>query len=296
MTNGMNEYEKLENALFRAGREMAYPATPAIAVNVRAQLTREPVAAPRPWLRVFVPLAAALILALALLLFIPVTRDAVAQFLGLNGLRIFYATPTPTAQPTPSPLPSPTPRAASGTGTPTLTRTPTPRPTPTRTVKPFTLCCETTLADAQQRARFKLLVPPNEMPSRVYYQSVYDNGEQVVMVFGDPAKPRFTLYQAQQWIYGKIVQGGFGKLIDPQTVISETTVRGKRALWFTGAPHLVMMLNSQGEPIYETERTVDANTLAWETGTLDSGIIYRIETKLSLAETVKLAESLVNPP
>ncbi len=290
-----NEFEKLEFALVRAGRELDYPATPAIATRVRAELTRMPnasVPAPRFGLspRVFIAIVAAILLALILIFALPTTRGVVAQFLGLRGLRIFYPTPTPTELPTFTPRPTAIP---SGTPRATETRTVKPTPTATPTFVPFTLCCEMSLKDAQARARFHLLLPPNETPSRVYYQGVYDNGEQVVMLFGDAANPRFTLYQAQQWIYGKMIDGGaFGKVLGPQTLISETQVNGVRALWFNGAPHLVMQLDEQGQPIYSTERVVDANTLVWETGPEYEGIIYRLETKLSLVDAVRFAEAL----
>ncbi len=290
-----NEFERLENALVRAGRGMEYPATPPIAARVRNELTRE--VSPRAFVptrnraRILVPLAAALILALALLLTIPATRDAVAQFLGLRGLRIFYATPTSPPTPLLQGEGSATrvhPSPAGSEGTQTLLVTATPRPTATQTIQPFTLCCETILHDAQQRARFKLLVPPDELPSRVYYQNVFDNGEQVVMMFGDAQNPRFTLYQAQRWIYGKML----GKELNEHTLLGEAQVNGERALWFSGAPHVVVMLDARGEPIYQTRRTVDANTLVWETGAEDDGVIYRLETKLSLNEAARFAESL----
>lgn len=253
-----NEYEKLERALVRVGREMEFPATPALSMRVQAELantivTRRVERSVRRWARVLVPAAVALLLALALLFALPDARHAVAQFLGLQNLRIFYVTPVPTATPT---------------------------------NRPFTLCCETTLAEARARARFRLLLPPDEIPARGYFQSVYGNGEQVVLVFGDPANPKFTLYQAQRWIYGKLVGG------ETQTAIQETQVNGTRALWFHNAPHIVMQLDASGEPIYKTERVVDANTLVWETGNAYDGIIYRVETGASLEEAVRFAESL----
>lgn len=296
MLNAMNEFEKLESALVRVGRELEYPATPAIAPRVRLELARGGVmpgraaAAPRHWMRILVPIAAAILVALVLLFALPGARDAVAQFLGLRGLRIFYVTPTPTA------LSTATARSESTTlGTPpaNVTASAVPRATRTPTVKPFTLCCEVSLQEAQRRARLRLVAPLKETPSKVYYQDVYNNGEQVVMVFGEPENPRFTLYQAQRWIYGKLVDGGgVGKQIGAQTVISETVVNGTRALWFSGAPHLVMMLDARGEPIYDTVRPVEGNTLVWETGAADSGVIYRLETKLGLDEAVRIAESL----
>lgn len=289
--NKLNEYEKLENALVRAGRELTYPATPPLALRVRAQLASGSVIPPRPRLRIFVPVAAALVLALVLLFAIPSARDAVAQFLGLRGLRIFYATPTPTATALPTRLSTPTDTAPSTE--PVHTVTSAPRPTLTPTIQPFSLCCEMTLQQAQNRAHFKLLVPANGLPTRVYYQDVYHIGEQIVMVFGDPQDPRFTLYQAQRWIYGKLIEGGgVGKQVNPQTVIGEALVRGERALWFSGAPHLVMTLDAQGQPLYDTARTVDANTLVWETGSDNDGILYRLETKQPLSDAVHFADTL----
>lgn len=288
-----NGFERLESALVRVGREFEYPATPALALRVRQQLARgqgsSMPSGRRGLRRVLVPIAVAIVLALALLLAIPEARDAVAQFLGLRGLRVFYVTPTPPPAPTAVP---PTQRA-----TPTLaslteirSATPTMRPSPTPTA--VALCCPVSLADAEKRARFNLLVPPGEQPSLVYYQDIYGNGEQVVMVFGDPDNPRFTLYQAQQWVYGKLVDSGLGKQVNQSTVIGEAQVGGQRALWFSGAPHVVVRLDARGEPIYGTERTVNANTLVWERGNEYDGIIYRVETKLSLSDAVKFAESL----
>lgn len=296
MVDQENDFERLERALVRAGRAVDYPPTPAIAARARQALTSEaahPSSMPsagnrlltQQSRRVMLTLAAAIVLALALLLALPEAREAVAQFLGLRGLRIFYVTPTPS-----SPLTTATPLPGGGGQTPsTATRA---AGTPTPTVQPFALCCEMSLHEAQVRARFKLRVPPAENVSRVYYQSVYNNGEQVVMLFGDPEHPRFTLYQAQRWIYGKLVDGALGKGIGPATLLQETVVDGQRALWFSGAPHVVMVLDAHGEPIYSTARTVDANTLVWETGNDYDGIIYRVETKLSLEDAVRFAASL----
>lgn len=312
-----NSFERLEMALVRAGREFEYPATPAIALRVRQELGRAevrpaPKARRERW-RMVVPIAAAIVLALALLLAFPDVREAVAQLLGLRGLRIFYVTPT--AQPSPpTPLPQGegrTPAAsafarggertllppATAGATPTQvspedTRTATPMVQPSPTPTKVALCCPVSLQEAQRRARFKLLVPSGEQASQVYYQDIYGNGEQVIMVFGDHDKPRFTFYQAQQWVYGKLLNGGLGKQVDPSTVIGEAQVRGQRALWFSGAPHVLVTLDGRGEPIYSTARTVDANTLVWETGNEYDGIIYRVETKLPLADAVQFAESL----
>ena len=267
----LDEFQKLEQALIDAGRVIEYPPTPNLAALVRAELngelrrdrSRQP---DRARLRPAFIVALAVLAAIALLLIIPETRDAIAQLLGLRTIRLIEATPTP--------LP---PEA-------------TPAPTPTLGVVPFKQCCESTLAEAQQRADFDLLLPPDEDPSRVYFQDqVFGRGskpQQVVLVFGDPDQPRFILYQATRFLYGKVVprEGG--------TVITETQVSGQRALWLTGAPHILVTLDRNGAPLLDFERPVNANTLIWETGDIDTGVTYRLETSLRLDEAIAFAESL----
>lgn len=295
------DFLKLENALLRAGRELTFPATPAIASRVRAELAASPRALrnvadervpQRRWWRVPVAVAAALILALVLLLAFPTAREAVGQFLGLRGLQIFYVTPTPTALPTTTPRPTEAGFVATSSARRTATATRTPPPTKTPTGLPNKVCCEMTLAEVQQRAHFKLMLSPNETPSKVFYQNFFNEGEQVVMVFGNSATPRFVLYQAQQWVYGKVL----GKMLGETTVLSEMEFKGGRALWISGAPHVVLMLDAQGNPNYETQRTVNANTLAWETDDDERGIIYRLETTGTLEQALKFAEALVLEP
>ncbi len=271
--NPGNEFAKLEQALVRAGRGIAYPATPGLAARVRATLEAEQrrriVWLPRP---AFIALAA-LVIAFALLIAFPETRDALAQFLGLRTIRIIPVTPTTTPQSlgTRSPVAVVPVTATPQSGVPTLT--PVPR----------IQCCETTLADAQAKSRFKILLPPSQSPNLVYLQSIPSFGidaQQVILVFGDPRAPQFTLFEATNFLYGKMVSGG--------TVIEETQVKRQRALWLTGAPHLLVYLDANGQPRFDSERSVNANTLAWEIGE----VTYRLETPLSKEEAIRLAESL----
>lgn len=284
MTNELIEFEKLERALLRAGREMEYPATPAIAARVRDELLQAPTAPARNWQRLLVPIAVAIVLALVLLLALPTARDAVGQFLGLRGLQIFYLTPTP--EPTKTHTPAPTLAGMAATRTAPAA---TPRPTMTRSLNPVEQCCETTLEEAVRRASFDLLLPPGQMPSRVFYQRIFEDGEQVIMVFGDPENPEFTLYQAHRWVYGKIIAKG----LTGQTTLDETEVNGERALWFSGAPHVLVTMDRLGRQNFDVARTVDANTLVWETGDLDRGVIYRVETRATLQEARDFAQALV---
>jgi hypothetical protein len=267
-----SEFARLEQALVRAGSLIAYPPTPALALHVREGLAVDLAlhrmrGLPR-WSRLprgAFAIAAALLVAIALLLAFPDARDALAQLLGLRTVRIILVTPTPTP-----------PATATGTVTPL------PTVTGTTTTKPSSQCCETTLDQARALSRFKILLPPSELPSKVSVQQLPDfgNAQQVILVFGDPSAPRFTLYEATNFLYGKLVSGG--------TVIEETTVKGERALWLSGAPHLLVYLDANGKPEMDTQRPVDANTLAWESG----DATFRLETKQSEQEAVRFAESL----
>ena len=263
----LNEFQKLEQALMDAGRAIDYPPTPNLAARVRAELNGELRRPPdRVRLRPVWLVALAVVVALALLVIIPETREAIAQLLGLRTIRIIETTPTP------------------------LPPSSTPRPTPTLGVVPFRQCCESTLAEAQQHADFTLVLPLGEQPTRVFFQDqVFGRGsdpQQVVLVFGDPDRPRFVLYQATRYIYGKMIPRDSG------TVITDTQIGGQRALWLTGAPHVLVTLDRNGEPLLDFERPVNANTLIWETGDFDTGVTYRLETALSLAEAIEFAGSL----
>ncbi len=272
-----NGFDKLENALIVAGRNVPYPATPPLAARVRAQLESE--RAQRPfwsinwngprWAFTFI---AAVLIALVLLLAFPDTREAIAQLIGLRTVRIIQVTPTPTV-PGATPVPSATPGVA-----------------------PVTQCCQTTLEAATARARFKILLPPGDTPSQVFLQPVFGSGNdaaQFIAVFGDPNAPRYVLYQAQHIVYEKMLSG-FEKQLGPATVVDMTLVNGHEARWLSGAPHLLVRLDANGSPLVDTERAVSANTLVWEMGEMT----YRLETTLSEAEAIHLAESLVavSPP
>ncbi len=271
----------------RAGRAIAYPATPPIVTRLQAQLKQLP--APLPvtprasWWSALVgtrqrlawSLIVALVLAIALLLAFPETRNAIAQFFGLNTIRIIPITPTPT----PIALPTPLSHA---------TRLPTPTPPATPQPTPRAQCCETTLAEAQARAKFKIVLPPHQKPSRVHLQNIFDQWQQAILIFGEPNNPTFTLYQAHNAAYGKLIYANKG--VGAGTIIEETKVGELRALWITGEPHILIYLDTRGQPVIDTERVVDVNTLAWER--IAQGLTYRLETKQSKEEAIRFAESL----
>ena len=285
----LTEFQKLEQALIETGRAIEYPPTPNLAARVRADLRadRADLNADRPRppdrsvrrLRPAFIVVLAILAAIALLLIIPETREVIAQWLGLRTIRIIEVTPTLPSQ---GEIPVTAPPAA-------VIHSPTPTPG----VVPFRQCCPSTLEEAQQKARFKILLPADGPPRQVFFQDqVFGRGsapQQVVLVFGDPDQPRFVLYEASRMLYGKLVSHNG---VEAGTVITETQVSQQRALWLTGAPHVLVTLDRNGQPMFDLERPINANTLIWETGDFDTGVTYRLETVVSLDEAIAFAESL----
>lgn len=115
-----NEFEKLEDALTRVGRDIIYPKTPTISANARDWLGSEQIQRKTWGLPRRVQLTATLVLVVAFAFFIfPESRDAFAQFFGVGNAQLTYRwTPTMTIASTPSPLASTTMMLPTRAGTP----------------------------------------------------------------------------------------------------------------------------------------------------------------------------------
>ncbi|MCL4395354.1 MAG: hypothetical protein M1482_11245 [Chloroflexi bacterium] len=113
-------------------------------------------------------------------------------------------------------------------------------------------------------------LPPTLAPSNVYVQDTSDfvPGTQVILVF-DPNAPSYTLYEASNVLYGKLVGRG--------TAIEKTQVNGQPAVWLAGSSHLLVLIGADGKPRLESERSVSAQTLDWQVGSLTC----RLETNAS---------------
>jgi hypothetical protein len=288
-------FETFEQVVRREAQAFAYPPTPDLAGRVRARLelerarpqravagqpVRRPALALRPAL---LALVAILIAGAALLLFSPDAR-AVADRL-LRSLQIVFIQPTPTPSPTATPI---------GTPTPGPSATPQPTPTPTAMAR---LAGRMTLDEAWENAHFPIRLPDYppglSEPDEVYLQSVFDGGQQLILVYragpGTPAGKNgvlFTLFEIHSaGLIKKLVNEGM-------TFVEEVRVNGAPAVWFYGAAHMLRLTDPSGEE-YETEVVVDANTLVWEVG----DVTYRLETMLPKEEAIRIAESLkVIPP
>ncbi|GAB4416247.1 MAG: hypothetical protein Fur0044_11540 [Anaerolineae bacterium] len=260
---GGNHNEAWEARLRDAARAFPYPPTPPIAGAVRAQLAQEAgQKAGLPVSRRLVWAALIVLLILGGLLAVPQVRAKVVEFLQIGAIRIFLVEPTPTSTPLPS--------------------TATAQPTPTPIASVLDLAGETTLAEASQQVDFPIRLPtyPADLgqPDAVFVQEL--GGPVVVLVWldeADPSRVRLSLHQ--------LGPGTFGEKGDPGRV-EETTVNGRRAIWAKG-PYILQFRHGSRVD-YDLRRLVEGRVLIWTEG----GITYRLETDLSLAEAVQIAESL----
>lgn len=222
---------------------------------------------PAPAWRGWAARAAGLALILMLLLSaVPSVRAGVLAFLRIGTVSVALS---PTV-----------PSLTAPTAAPTASAPPTPTVAPLTTV--LDLAGETTFADAQRRATFPIRLPsyPPDLglPDKVFFQDL--GGPAVVLVWMDPAQPskvRFSLHQLSATTFA---QKG-----EP-VAIAQTQVNGRAALW-TDGPYMLEYVRGNQAP-YGARRIVNGHVLLWE----DQGVTYRLETELTLAEAVRIAESL----
>ncbi len=271
----------LERALLAIGERLAYPDPSEVATFVFRRLSEErpsltsvprgrarrailrPVARPRTgytWQRVVAVAAAVVVLAGGLIAFSPGARRAVADFLGLRGVRIKVQ---------PSPLPSPGPLG-----------------------QELQLGEPTPLAAAQTRVPFRVLVPtdPGIGVPQAYLGFAFPDG-QVSLVY--PVGPQLPLssetgvgmllteFQAQ------VDRQYIEKFIQSDVSIEAVTVNGDPGFWISGGPHEIVYLAPNGAQIPDTLRLA-GNVLLWQHG----DVTLRIESALSKADALRIAESV----
>jgi hypothetical protein len=257
----------IENQLIQAGRDFIFPPTPDVTARVMQQIHHPRLAQKRRRLAWAAGIA---ILILAILWAVPPVRAQILEFLQFGAVRIFLSTPTPT--PTQAPTQTVIPN----------TFTPAPTLTPSATPSLLNLDGETTLAQAQSKVNFPILLPtyPADLgqPDKVYWQDL--GGPTLILVWlqpGDPGQVRMSLI-----VLGP---GSFAGKYAPQTMTS-TSVNGKEALWLQGSHPLILRKGDASTG--NVELMVKANVLLW----MDGEITYRMETSLPLDEARQVAESL----
>jgi hypothetical protein len=205
---------------------------------------------------------AAVLLAAAVLVASPGTREAVARRLGLRGIGIDVGGPPP----------------------PTVTTTPGTR-------LDLGLGDRVTLEEARRRVGFPVLVPGAlGPPDAVFVDETVPPGGRVDLVYrarpGLPASPftdaglLITQFKGQP-------TGEFLKKVTAMGVVEPVTVGGEPGYWFSGEPHFFTYIDAAGN-FREEETRLAGNTLIWQRGDLT----LRLEGDIPKDEAIRIAESM----
>jgi hypothetical protein len=256
----VTEHTDLERALRELGARIEYPRGADLTAQVRARIAAPRVGA-RRWLRLQIARPAflattAVVVACAFLILSPGARVAVADLLGIGGVRITIEDDLPAAG------------------------------------ADLSLGPRVSLDAARARVDFDVLVPERlGSPDEVYYlEEVADGGVALVYRIRDGLPPAvegsragavITEFRArlQPDVYKKVVAGA--------TDIESVFVEGEPGFWIEGDPHVIDYVGPGGERGHLSSRLV-GNTLLWN----EDGLTIRIESSLSLERSLDIASSL----
>jgi hypothetical protein len=243
---------ELERALVSLGHTLDVPEPPDLVPGVLARLERPSrVARPAPRRRWVLVVAVAALAVLGATLAIPDARSAFLRVIGFGGEEIRIVEELPPVAPSPDELDL-----------------------------DLVLGRRVSLAEARAEAGFPLRELPDE-PDRVYL------GERgtVWFLYGSPTDVRLLVAQTprtgvdEPYILKKLAESG--------TFVSEVTVGGRPALFLSGEPHIVALVDENGVVRQESARLAE-NVLLWE----DDGVALRLEGAFSETEALELAASL----
>lgn len=254
----------LETALEGLASQIAFPPAPDLSARVvRAveEAGRQP--APRTWAgrRAFaLATAVAVVVASLTLSLSPAARRAVADWLGIGGVRIVHG-------------PGPTPTAPPGSN--------------------LALGSRASLDEARAAVDFPIAVPSLPgvgEPDGVYVADVPEGGR-VSLVYEAggilPNTDETGLGMIVTEFRASIDPNFMKKVIGKQALPEVTDVDGDLAFWIVG-PHTVYLYRDADGDIREDSVRLAGNALLWER----NGITYRIESDLDLDTARRLAESM----
>ena len=265
----------LERALADLAASVRFPPTPDLAAAVTARLEQGPAPAPaRPrrrwpagragWRRLAVAGMVAVLLAAAVLVASPGTREAVARRLGLRGIGVRIGGPPP----------------------PTVTTTPGAR-------LDLGLGERVTLEEARRRVDFPVLVPGAagfQQPDAVFVDQAVPVGGRVDLVYrARPGLPASSFTDAGLLIteFRGQPTPEFLKKVTVLGMVEEVTVGGQPGYWFSGEPHFFTYQDAAGT-LREEQTRLAGNTLIWQRGDLT----LRLEGELPKEEAIRIAESM----
>ena len=246
----------LERALRDLGGALEFPPAPDVARAVAHRI--EEGRRPALWLTrrsAVVAFAVVVVVAVAASMLIPDVRTAVADFLGLGGVRIeIRATPTP----------------------------------PGEVGSDLFLGEPVTLEGARADAGFEVGVPTALGPPDEVFVADVSEHHRVSLLWG----PRPGLPAAKETGVGALLvefPGDVGEYASKQAaagLVEEVSVGGAPGFWVK-EEHLFFYTDPDGEAVEDSIRLA-ANTLIWER----SGVGYRLETALAKPAALRIARSV----
>ncbi|MGH2826018.1 MAG: hypothetical protein ACRDKF_03505 [Actinomycetota bacterium] len=249
---------ELERSLTAVGRRIEWPDGADLTRSVRAAIgdARPRRAIPRR--RMAYAAAFVALVASVSLLSLPGVRTAVADFLGIGGVRIDTRGPAPT----------PAGELDLGQGM--------------------------SLARARDSVPFEVRLPDALGPPDSVWLDTGVTGGQVALAYetspGLPPAPGTNLGAlVTQFPDAEVAATALKKVTgsQPGTTFEPVVVEGEQGFWVSGEPHVIAYLEPDGDVRNETARLA-GNVLLWES----DGVTYRIESRLSETEALRIAESL----
>lgn len=252
--------ERLESDLRALGRDLSYPETPDLAAAVMQRVARAPVSAPAlPPSRFGFAMAAAVVAAIALIALValsPVAREAVADWLGVDGVRITFDGKIPD-EPLGDDL---------NLGVPVDAR------------------------DAREAVEFDVGVPRALGEPSAYFLMRDVPGGEVSMVWGPapglPESEHTGVGAVLTQFPGDAAPESIKKTADPATTVTSVTIDGSPGFFIEGAPHLVV--RDPGGGMRSLDPRLAGNTLLWDGGE----VTYRLEAEVGLRRALEIARSL----
>ncbi len=258
------DYPVLPDLSVAVGRRLRQAPTPSRwspeSLRVRLRRALRPVLQPA-WQSVALAVVVLIALLSGTLAFSPTARRAVADWLGLRGVRI-ELTPTPSASPRPL-----------GTG--------------------LNLGEEVSLAQAQARVPFHVVIPyvPDLGPPDAVYLQASNFAERVTLLWrARPGLPKaettgvgLLLTEFRATINEEFIK----KVAFEATTLEAVRVNGGSGFWIAGAPHQISLVDRDGAVVPETIRLA-GNVLLWEQGDLT----VRIESHLMKDDVLRIATTV----
>jgi hypothetical protein len=248
---------ELERSLAEVGGRIEWPEAADLTRSVRAAIGED---SPRRFtparMLAYAAVLAALVVSASLVSF-PGVRTAVADFLGIGGVRIDTegSAPRPAAE--------------------------------------LDLGEQMSLSSARGSVAFDVRLPAAlGRPDSVWLDTGVSGG-QVALAYEPssdlPAAPGTDLGAlVTQFPEAEVAEEALKKVTgsQPGTTYEPVTVEGAQGFWLSGEPHVIAYLEPDGDIRSETVRLA-GNVLLWEAG----GVTYRIESTLSKAKAIAIAES-----